>query len=141
MSVQSLTSLFQRKEGSTSRSCPQFTASLPLPSSLRLSEELKRRENKWRFFLFPTSLLPSPFLHVLHLFLLLLLFLLFLQLLSSTAPSMRLDEVLLLVLCSGVASLCVDDGRVGVGGVVRALGLVGQIRSCGRKTDKKRDRK
>lgn len=44
-----------------------------------------------------------------------------------------LDEVLLLVLCSGVASLCVDDGRVGVGGVVRALGLVGQIRSCGRR--------
>lgn len=41
-----------------------------------------------------------------------------------------LDEVLLLVLCSGVTSLCVDDGCVGVGGVVRALGLVGQIRSC-----------
>lgn len=72
------------------------------------------------------SLHSSPLLSVLHLFLLL------------RRSVLCLDEVLLLVLCSGVASLCVDDGRVGVGGVVRALGLVGQIRSCGgRETERK----
>lgn len=72
------------------------------------------------------SLLPSALLHVLHLFL--------------HRSVLYLDEVLLLVLCSGVASFCVDDGRVGVGGVVRALGLVGQIRSCGRRERKKKKR-
>lgn len=43
-------------------SCPQFFPSLPLPSSLQPSEELKRRENKWRFFSFtpPLSSTPRP---------------------------------------------------------------------------------
>lgn len=69
----------------------------------------------------PPPLHPAPFLH---------------------RSILCLDEILLLVLCSGVASLCVDDGRVGVGGVVRALGLVGQIRSCGQRerTDREGER-
>lgn len=40
-----------------------------------------------------------------------------------------LDEIFLLVVAAGLAALGVDDGGVGVRSVVRALGLVGQVRS------------
>lgn len=136
MSVQNLTSLQRCKEGSTSWSSTRgfiLTTVLSLPSPPKHPSNLVKNwsvvKNKWRFFfplhssalLYPTSsifssLLPlAPFLH---------------------RSVLCLDKVLL-ALCSGMASFCVDDGRVGVGGVVRALGLVGQIRSCGRREDKK----
>lgn len=40
-----------------------------------------------------------------------------------------LDEIFLLVVATGLAALGVDDGGVGVRSVVRALGLVGQVRA------------
>lgn len=103
-------------------SCPQFFPSLPLHHPSKQAKNWSIMKTKWSFF-FP-SFLPSPLLHILQLFPLHLLLLL-------TPLRPQLDEVLLLVLCSRVASLCIDDGCVSVRGVIWALGFVGQIRSCG----------
>lgn len=46
-------------------------------------------------------------------------------------PDPSLDEVLFLVLRSGMAALGVDDSRVGVGSIIGALGLMGKICPCG----------
>lgn len=97
-----------------------FSASmLPLSStvpslSLQLSEKLK----DWKVFYFP--FIPSATHHIL-------------PLLPSSSRSFPLaeclDEVLLLILSSGGPPLCIDDGCVGVGSIIWAFCLMGQIRA------------
>lgn len=89
--------------------------------SSSISPQLSEKLKDWKLLYFPFT--PFANHHVLPL----------LPSSSRSFPSTLaecLDEVLLLIFSSGGPTLCVDDGCVGIGSIIWAFCLMGQIRTC-----------